>query len=215
MEEVLENKSFAIGFLVRKNNGFGRLEIASREMQGSFPNSIQITDFREAMETLEKGEVWANRTLLEGYPAYLAGIRRNGELVMLIFIQEADSGQMTLYYLNLFKILCGLVETALLRAMDYQDAIEYRQYLPDTHVLKTEFFVERLRLCRTDAGKASEGHHVLLALSHPGMSLPQADAKLQRLVRGNDVWGISEDGGLLPESCHRWMRRHSRSFWSD
>ena len=101
------------------------------------------------METLEKGEVWANRSLLEGYPAYLAGIRRNGELVMLIIIQEADSGQMTLYYLNLFKILCGLVETALLRAMDYQDAIEYRQYLPDTHVLKTEFFVERLRLCHT------------------------------------------------------------------
>lgn len=194
MEEVLENKSFAF-YSVRKNNGFGRLEIASREMQGSFPNSIQITDFREAMETLEKGEVWANRSLLEGYPAYLAGIRRNGELVMLIFIQEADSGQMTLYYLNLFKILCGLVETALLRAMDYQDAIEYRQYLPDTHVLKTEFFVERLRLCHTMREKHLASY-VLLALSHPGMSLPQADAKLQRLVRGNDVWGISEDREL-------------------
>ena len=197
MEEVLENKSFAF-YSVRKNNGFGRLEIASREMQGSFPNSIQITDFREAMETLEKGEVWANRSLLEGYPAYLAGIRRNGELVMLIFIQEADSGQMTLYYLNLFKILCGLVETALLRAMDYQDAIEYRQYLPDTHVLKTEFFVERLRLCHTMREKHLASY-VLLALSHPGMSLSQADAKLQRLVRGNDVWGISRGSGAVSD----------------
>ena len=72
MEEVLENKSFAF-YSVRKNNGFGRLEIASREMQGSFPNSIRITDFREAMETLEKGEVWANRSLLGGLSCLSGG----------------------------------------------------------------------------------------------------------------------------------------------
>ena len=194
MEEVLENKSFAF-YSIRKNNGFGRLEIASREIQGVFPNSIRITDFREALETLEAGEVWANRQLLDGYPAYLSGIRRNGELVMLICIREAGSEQMTLYYLNLFKILCGLVETALLRAMDYQDAVEYRQYLPDTHILKTEFFVERLRLYHTMREKHLASY-VLLALEHPGMTLLQADAKLQKLVRGNDVWGISEDNGL-------------------
>ena len=194
MEEVLENKSFAF-YSVRSNNGFGRLEVASEKMRGTFPNSIRITDFREALETLEKGAVWVNRSLTEGYPAYLAGIRRNGELVMLICIQEAGSEQMTLYYMNLFKILCGLVETALLRAMDYQDATEYRQYIPDTHILKTEFFVERLGLYHTMREKRLASY-VLLVLSHPGMSLLQADAKLQKLVRGNDVWGISENQEL-------------------
>ena len=55
--------------------------------------------------------------------------------------------------------------------------------------------MERLRLCHTMREKHLASY-VLLALSHPGMSLSQADAKLQRLVRGNDVWGISEDREL-------------------
>ena len=195
MEEVLENKSFAF-YSVRNRNGFGRLEVASGEMRSVFPGSIRITDFREALETLERGEVWANRRLLTGYPAYLAGIHRNGELVMLICIQRAGSEQMTLYYLNLFKVLCGLVETALLRAMEYQEAVEYRQYLPNTHILKTEYFVERLKLFHTMREKQLASY-VLLELLHPEMTLEQADIRLQKLVRTNDIWGISEDQHLF------------------
>ena len=93
------------------------------------PNSIRIEEYQNAIETLEKGEVWRNRELLAGYPAYIAGIKRNGELVMLVFIQDAASSQMTLYYLNLIKILCGLVEVSLLRALEYQEAVRDREYL--------------------------------------------------------------------------------------
>ncbi len=80
---------------------------------------------------------------LENYPMYMAGVR-NGELVMLICIQQASREQMSLYFLNLFKILSGLVEI-LLRALEYQKAVEYRQYVKGTHILKTEYFEERLK----------------------------------------------------------------------
>ena len=59
------------------------------------------------------GKVWVNRNFLDGYPMYMNGIHKDGELVMLIFIQEVGNEQLSLYYLNLFQILCGLVETAL------------------------------------------------------------------------------------------------------
>lgn len=84
----------------------------------------------------------------------------------------------------------------------------------DTHVLKTEFFVERLRLCHTMREKHLASY-VLLALSHPGMSLPQADAKLQRLVRGNDVWGISEDRELYLILSQMDEASQPNRFWSD
>ena len=35
---------------------------------------------------------------------------------MLISLRTAGENQMTLYYQNLFRILCGLVETAMTRA---------------------------------------------------------------------------------------------------
>lgn len=34
---------------------------------------IRIEEYQNAVETLEKGEVWRNRELLAGYPAYIAG----------------------------------------------------------------------------------------------------------------------------------------------
>ena len=37
------------------------------------PNSIRIEEYQNAVETLEKGEVWRNRELLAGYPAHIAG----------------------------------------------------------------------------------------------------------------------------------------------
>ena len=41
--------------------------------------------------------------------------------------REVRNGQLTLYYMNLFQILCGLVETSLLRALEYQEAMEYKE----------------------------------------------------------------------------------------
>ena len=75
--------------------------------------SICLDDYLEAKETIVSGKVWVNRNFLDGYPMYMNGIHKDGELVMLIFIQEVGNEQLSLYYLNLFQILCGLVETAL------------------------------------------------------------------------------------------------------
>ena len=58
--------------------------------------------------------------VLEGYPMCIKGIQKDGELVMLIFIQDVKGEQLSLYYLNLFRVLSGLVETALLRALEYR-----------------------------------------------------------------------------------------------
>ena len=102
---------------------------------------------------------------------------------------------MALYYMNLFKILCGLVEVALLRALEYQEAAKNMQYVEGTHILKTSYFMERLETFHAmqDEMVAS---YILLRLEHPGKSKEEADQILQHLIRANDVWGISEEGEL-------------------
>ena len=159
------------------------------------PNSIRIEEYQNAIETLEKGEVWRNRELLAGYPAYIAGIKRNEELVMLVFIHDAASNQMTLYYLNLIKILCGLVEVSLLRALEYQEAVRDREYLEGTHILKTEYFIERLKLFHS-IKEQKIGSYALLQIENPEMTLEETDRILKNKIRENDILGISEDGQL-------------------
>lgn len=194
MEDMLENHAVAV-YSLGKNSEFGRLEIASKEIRSEFPNSIRISKYQAAISELEDGNVWVNRELLPDYPAYMAGIRKNKELVMIVCIKEVRSDQMTLYYMNLFKILCGLVEVALLRALEYQEAAKNMQYVEGTHTLKTSYFMERLETFHAmqDEMVAS---YILLRLEHPGKSKEEADQILQHLIRANDVWGISEEGEL-------------------
>ena len=194
MEDMLENHAVAV-YSLGKNSEFGRLEIASKVIRSEFPNSIRISKYQAAISELEDGNVWVNRELLPDYPAYMAGIRKNKELVMIVCIKEVRSDQMTLYYMNLFKILCGLVEVALLRALEYQEAAKNMQYVEGTHILKTSYFMERLETFHAmqDEMVAS---YILLRLEHPGKSKEEADQILQHLIRANDVWGISEEGEL-------------------
>ena len=194
LEDVLENKTFGL-YTLNRENGYGRLETASAQVQGNYPNSIKLSEYSAAMEKLENGNVWANREFLENYPMYMAGIRKNGELVMLICIQQVSREQMSLYFLNLFKILSGLVETSLLRALEYQKAVEYRQYVKGTHILKTEYFEERLKV-QHDMREQKLASYVLLKVEYSEMSLQKADEILRSKVRENDVWGISESKEL-------------------
>ena len=194
MEDVLENHTIVL-YSLDSWKRFGRMEVSSPEIRRKIPNSIRIEEYQNAIETLEKGEVWRNRELLAGYPAYIAGIRRNGELVMLVFIQDAASNQMTLYYLNLIKILCGLVEVSLLRALEYQEAVRDREYLEGTHILKTEYFMERLKLFHS-IKEQKIGSYALLQIENPAITLEETDRILRNKIRENDILGISEDGQL-------------------
>ena len=147
------------------------------------------------MDTLEKGQVWANRDFVQGYPMYMAGIRKEGSLVMLICIQEVRNGQLTLYYMNLFQILCGLVETSLLRALEYQEATEYKKYVENTRILKPEYFEKSLEL-QHSMREQKMASYILLKLKYGNMTIEDADEALDRCIRENDIRGISPEGEL-------------------
>ena len=194
MEEVLENETFAFYSLSQKN-GYGRLEAASPKSQGMYSASVRLSEYTLAMDTLEKGQVWANRDFVKGYPMYMAGIRKEGSLVMLICIQEVRNGQLTLYYMNLFQILCGLVETSLLRALEYQEATEYKKYVENTRILKPEYFEKSLEL-QHSMREQKMASYILLKLKYGNMTIEDADEVLDRCIRENDIRGISPEGEL-------------------
>ena len=194
MEEVLENETFAFYSLSQKN-GYGRLEAASPKSQGMYSASVRLSEYTLALETLEKGQVWANRDFIKGYPMYMAGIRKEGSLVMLICIQEVKNGQLTLYYMNLFQILCGLVETSLLRALEYQEATEYKKYVENTRILKPEYFEKSLEL-QHSMREQKMASYILLKLKYGNMTIEDADEALDRCIRENDIRGISPEGEL-------------------
>lgn len=62
--------------------------------------------------------------MLPNYPSYCAPIMDDKRTVAMVMVFKASFEQMAVYYSNLIKILCGLIQMSLLRAIKYKEAVE-------------------------------------------------------------------------------------------
>lgn len=193
-EEVLENKSITV-YSVNSRSAFGRLEVASRDIIQTVSRSISTETYRPVIEKIESGEIWRNTELKAEYPMYAAGVYRQEELVLLIFLWNADMDQRSLYYVNLFKILRDLVQMSLLRAFDHNQFLYEKQYLKNTHIMNEDAFNQVLSNYKTLAEKKVSSY-VLLEIDPCGCTYEEMDKRLRGKVRANDVIGIAENGKL-------------------
>ena len=106
MEDMLENHSLTI-YRLEQNHTFARLPAASAGLEPAPAHSIEVAQRLDVLRGIEQEGLWVNRELRPGLPMYAAGVRQNGTLVVLIGLRTATEEQMTLYYQNLFRILCG------------------------------------------------------------------------------------------------------------
>lgn len=195
LEDVLKNRSIAIYSINEKDSVFGRLEVASQPMISVLPKSINLNEYRHSFGTLEQGEVWFNKELLAGYPMYMAGVKRDDRLALLIMIYRAEYSQMGMYYANLIRILCGLIERSFLRALEYQEILREKMYVEGTVITKEEFFVRELEAKHTMFENRISNYR-LIKINSAGRTVYEMDQLLRGKVRYNDLMGLGSDGNI-------------------
>lgn len=193
-EEVLENKSITV-YSVNKQSTFGRLEVSSRDIIDIVSRSISTETYAEVIDTIKSGDIWRNVELKAEFPMYAAGVYRGKELVLLIFLWHANMDQRSLYYVNLFKILCDLVQMSLLRAYDYSKAVYEQQYISGTNIMNTEAFEECLKNYIALSDK-KVSNYVLLEIDSEGRSYREMNELISKKVRANDIIGATSNGKL-------------------
>ena len=191
MEDILQNHSLFI-YRLEPSHGFARLTAASAALEPQLEHSLDVQQRLDLVRASEQDGLWVNREFKPDRPMYAAGVRQNGALVVIIGLQTAADDQMTLYFQNLFRILCGLVETALVRAFEYESAVQESHYLPGTNLLRPEYFAEQLSAaCALQEEKMS--HHLLLRVTGKFRNQDEMNAQLSRSIRSSDVAGIGAD----------------------
>lgn len=110
LEDVLENHSAAV-YRVDARRAACSADFAAR-----CPQLLEGTGLGPVLRGIEQDGLWVNRELTPGLPMFGAAVRENGELRALILLHDAAGEQLSLYYQNMFRILCGLAETAMVRA---------------------------------------------------------------------------------------------------
>ena len=191
--EILENDSVTIYHV--SGGAFARLVAASPVIAEDAPRSISLDQLATLLGGEGRSSLWVNRELTPGLPMFGYTIERDGAPAVLIFVRRADERQMTLYYQNLFRILCGLVESALGRAFDYEAVAQDKRCVDGTCVLKQAAFGQELAAEQALAdGKM--GSFLLLRVV-PGMEpVGELVGAIGSAIRESDAAGLV-DGDVL------------------
>lgn len=191
--EILENDSVTIYHV--SGGTFARLVAASPVIAEDAPRSLSLDQLAPLLGGEGRSSLWVNRELTPGLPMFGYTIEREGAPAVLIFVRRAAENQMTLYYQNLFRILCGLVESALGRAFDYEAVAQDKRCVDGTCVLKQEAFGQELAAEQALAdGKM--GSFLLLRVV-PGMEpVGELVGAIGSAIRESDAAGLV-DGDVL------------------
>lgn len=193
-EETLENKTISV-YSVNDKSVFGRLEVASRDVLNEVSRSISLDTYKDVLDKVKKGETWKNTTFLPDMPMFASGVWRENKLELLIFIWHVKPRQNSLYYVNLFKILCDLVQISLLRAYDYNKHIYDTMYIDGTHILYKEEF-EKIYENFKDMSARKVFSYEFIEIDTNSHSYDEVDKMLLGKIRANDILGEIENGKL-------------------
>lgn len=213
--EILESDSVTIYHV--SGGAFARLVAASPAISNDVPRSRSFDDLAPVLQGTISG-LWVNRALTSGLPMFGYTIERDGAPAVLIFVRHVAESQMTLYYQNLFRILCGLVESALGRAFDYEAVAQDKRCVTGTCVLKQAAFGKELAAEQALAdGKM--GSYLLLRVV-PGMEpVGELVGAIGPAIRESDAAGLVDGDTLyllmrqateadLPVICARLAAKH-------
>lgn len=190
--EILENDSVTIYHV--SGGAFARLVAASPAISNNAPRSLSLDDLAPVLQGSISG-LWVNRALTPGLPMFGYAIERDGAPAVLIFVRHVAESQMTLYYQNLFRILCGLVESALGRAFDYEAVAQDKRCVAGTCVLNHDTFGRELAAEQALADNKM-GSFLLLRVV-PGMEpIGELVGAIGSSIRESDAAGLV-DGDTL------------------
>lgn len=192
LEDILDNQTIAI-YTLEPDGNFARLVSSSRNLTDKLFKSLKRSDYPEMNSALESGEVWSKAKMLPNYPSYCAPIMDDKRTVAMVMVFKASFEQMAVYYSNLIKILCGLIQMSLLRAIKYNEAVEKDIYIEGTRIMKPEKFEELIKI-RQSMSEKKLASFSLIKIESDSDDPVKLSRDISGSIRGTDTLGKRNDG---------------------
>jgi hypothetical protein len=172
-----------------------RLSVKSSKAKSAVKKTIKIDDFSEAKNQLMKGDIFVNKELRPDMPLLMAPIKDANKLIGVIIVHHVEFERITLYYQNLFKVVCNLITSSLIIAYSYENATASDRYYKSTILLNAEFFKAVLDI-RQKSKEENKSEFTMLYIKATSKDYEKLASIVSRCIRETDFAGIGQDGNI-------------------
>jgi len=194
LEKTMNAKEVSI-YRVDANRKYARLMAASDDIHNARAKSVELSSWAKVFETIEKKEIFINRTLEETMPALAGGVYYKDELQAIVIIDHLDFENTSFYHANLFSVVLDLIAQSVSRANQYIEESRIIRYLPQTNILTAKSFEKVLDIKRSASEKHIADYH-MLQIDQKNRSLQELSDLLSPTMRQQDYLGIDEKENL-------------------
>lgn len=195
IQDVLDCKSVALYSINPKSPSFARLQVCSEELSRTAPTTLDLAKFPQVTSALATDDAWFNQSFDPDLPDYIGCVRNEGQIRMLITLDNVTFEQMNTYYMNLLRIMARLMENFLVKAWEYESAQADMDFYEGTIIMRPARLDEKLAYCRNLA-EHRLGTYRLLRIHTHGETLEELNHAFEQQVRNSDFLGMGTDGNL-------------------
>ena len=194
LEIALHSDSVSIYLLNKNNLGYARLMACSkREQEENVASSLNMSLYPEIFSTLFTNEAYINKTMDKNYPAYAMYLYDGAMPIALIVVNQVEFEKYNSYYVNIFRVITGLIQTSLSHACRVFDPNNDSKYLLNSKILSTEALMEKYEAKKQLKLKKNMDFTPLL-IRNEKLTISEASVLAKTLLRESDDIGLGNDG---------------------
>jgi len=194
LEIALNTNSVSIYLLNKNNLGYARLMARSKgEINTGMASSLNMSLYPEIFSSLFTNEAYINKTMDKNYPAYAMYLYDGSMPIALIIIEQVEFKKYNPYYVNIFRVITGLIQTSLSHACRVFDPNNDSKYLLNSKILSTEALMEKYEAKKQLKIKKNIDF-TSLVINNENLTISEASTLTRSFLRESDDIGLGNDG---------------------
>lgn len=193
--EIMKTKDVSI-YLCDSKSQFCRLMAASSKKAKTMKKSMDMSSHKDICSKLRKQEIYVNNTMKPNYPVMVGGTYRGGHLQTKILIWSLPFESNNLYEVNVFGVLCKLVEKTMDRAYEYMENINELCKSKQNRSINSETFEKILQIYQCGEKEGLVDFSLLKVADYENMSEEHFYSLLNEQVRETDYIGINSNNEI-------------------
>lgn len=177
------------------NRSYARLFSSTSKEARSLGNSIEYTAMTEMYRELKERRVFINRTMQEKLPLMASAVYSGDEMQLIFMLWGIPWQRMTMAEANRLAVIGQMVQSAVVQATRYLDALSSQRYVDGTRLMARDAF-RQLAGAFLRARDQGLTECTLLEVPVPDGAWTVAVSALSAGIRQSDYMGSVEEGSL-------------------